>query len=318
MASALGLGRRRSVEEPFDVGVAIDGNTASPLASPHPREQQRQRETSVLQALEYASVHLAPITATPQLEAEVLLSHVRGCSRAALLAHPERELSPQEWKRYQDWVQKRATGYPLPYITRRVEFYDLEFDVSPEVLIPRPETEMLVDLALRRHPQTVVDVGTGSGCIAITLAVHLPQALVYAFDISPQALAVAQQNAERHGVAERVIVMASDVLTTRPNPVDLIVSNPPYIPSAHCAGLPISVQYEPPLALDGGPDGLDIIRRLLSQAPAVLQPGGSLLVEIGADQGATVRELAQAAFPTAAVRIHPDMAGLDRVLEVQT
>ncbi len=317
MASTLGFGRRRPAEDSFDTGVIVDEqHTISPPARPRPRS--RQRGTSVLQALEYARAQLAPITDTPQLEAEVLLSHIRGCSRAALLAHPERALSPQEWEQYQDEVQKRATGYPLPYITRRVEFYNLEFEVSPEVLIPRPETEILVDLALRRRPQTVVDVGTGSGCIAVTLAVHLPQVLVYAFDISPQALAVAQQNAERHGVAEQVIVRASDVLTARPHPVDLIVSNPPYIPSAHCAGLPVSVQYEPALALDGGLDGLDIIRRLLDQAPAVLRPGGSLLVEIGADQGTAVRELALAAFPTATVHIHPDLAGRDRVLEVQT
>jgi len=285
-----------------------------------------------------AVTELNPVTDVPRLEAEVLLAHVLAASRTALLAHPERVLTPDQASNYQTLVRRRVSGYPLPYLTGRAEFYGLEFEVTPEVLIPRPETETLVDLALARQPATVVDVGTGSGCIAISLAVHLPEAIIYALEISPAALAIARRNVERHGVAERVRLMVGDVFSPRPSPVDLIVSNPPYIPTGECTSLPVSVRdHEPRLALDGGPDGLTIIRRLLAQAPAVLRspepvpsvaegpsrrakrrPGGGLLIEIGADQGKAARHLARTFFPRATVRVHPDLAGRDRVLEVQT
>ncbi len=271
---------------------------------------------------------LAPITDAARLEAEVLLSHVLDISRTALLTHPERILTPDQLANYQTLIRRRASCYPLPYLTGRVEFYNLEFEITPEVLIPRPETETLVDLALAHcssstHSSSthslIADVGTGSGCIAVSLAVHLPRATIYAIEISPVALAVARRNVERHGVAARVRLVVGDVLTPRPGLVDLIVSNPPYIPTGDCGSLPASVRdYEPRLALDGGPDGLVTIRRLLAQAPAVLRPGGALLIEIGADQGEAASHLARTLFPRAAVRVHPDLAGRDRVLEVQT
>jgi release factor glutamine methyltransferase len=278
-------------------------------------------------ALHRATIDLTPTTDIPRLEAEVLLAHVLGASRTVLMAHPERSLTSGQLDRYRKLVRHRVGNYPLPYLTGHVEFYGLKFEVTPDVLIPRPETETLVDLALAGQPASIVDVGTGSGCIAVALAVHLPEAIVYAIDISPAALAVARRNAERHGVAERVRLMTGDVLSPRPGPVDLIVSNPPYIPSGECASLPDSIRnHEPWLALDGGSDGLAITRRLLAQSPAVLHspdpveglPGGELLIEIGADQGKAASRLARAAFPQAAVRVHPDLAGRDRVLEVQT
>jgi release factor glutamine methyltransferase len=250
-----------------------------------------------------------------------------GTSRTVLTAHPERLLSSVQLERYHRLVRRRANDYPLPYITGRAEFYGLEVEVTPEVLIPRPETETLVDLALAHRPATVVDVGTGSGCIAVALAVHTPKVMITAIEISPSALAVARRNVERHSVSQRVRLMVGDVLSPRPGPVDLIVSNPPYVPSGQCALLPPSVRdHEPGLALDGGPDGLAIVRQLLSQAPAVLRspepdagrPGGALLIEIGADQGQAARRLAHTFFPQATVRVHPDLAGRDRVLEVQT
>ena len=216
-------------------------------------------------------------------------------------------------------VQQRASGYPLPYLTGTVEFYGLRLLVTPEVLIPRPETETLVDLALARRPASVVDVGTGSGCIAISLAVHLPQTAVHAIEISRAALGVAQRNVDRHGVADRVRLLVGDVLNPRPAPVDLIVSNPPYVPTGECAHLPTSIRmHEPWLALDGGADGFDVVRQILSQAPAVLRPGGALLIEIGDRQGEAATRLARTFFPRAAIRVHPDLAGRDRVLEVQT
>jgi len=261
------------------------------------------------------------------MEAEVLLAYVLGTSRAVLIAHPERPLTPAQLDRYQALVRRRAVDYPLPYLTGRLEFYGLEFEVTPEVLIPRPETETLVELALARRPRSAVDVGTGSGCIAVSLAVHLPEATIYATEISPAALAVARRNAERHGVAERVRLLAGDLLSPCPGPVDLIVSNPPYVSTGEWASLPASVRdYEPSLALDGGPDGLDVVRRLLAQAPAVLagplpaegRPGGALLIEIGAGQGEAAANLARTFFPQATLRVLPDLAGRDRVLEIQT
>jgi len=275
--------------------------------------------STIRQVIREASARLRAVTDVPRLEAEVLLSHVLNVSRTALLAHSERLLTADQLSNYQTLIRRRASGYPLPYLTGGVEFYGLGFEVTPEVMIPRPETETLVDLALARRPATIVDVGTGCGCIAVSLAVHLPQATIYAIEISPAALAVARRNVERHGVAARVRLMVGDVLTPRPGPVDLIVSNPPYVSRGEWASLPASVRdHEPRLAFDGGPDGLNIIRRLLAQAPGVLRPGGGLLIEIGADQGEAASHLARAFFPGATVRVHPDLAGRDRVLEVQT
>lgn len=282
--------------------------------------------SSVEQVLQDAAARLRAVTGVPHLEAEVLLAHVLETSRTPLLAHPERVLTPGQLSNYRSLIGHRASRYPLPYLTGRVEFYGLEFEVTPDVLIPRPETETLVGLALARRPATVVDIGTGSGCIAVSLAVHLPEVIVCAIEISPAALAVARRNVERHGVVEQVWLMVGDVLTPRPGPVDLIVSNPPYIPTGQCASLPASVRdHEPRLALDGGQDGLAVIRRLLAQAPAVLRgrgvegrPGGGVLIEIGADQGEAASHLARTFLPRATVRVHPDLAGHDRVLEVQT
>lgn len=270
-------------------------------------------------SLRWASGVLRQVTDVPRLEAEVLLSHVTGLSRTALLAHPDRPLPTDQQTNYQALVRRRASGYPLPYLTGRIEFYSLEFEVTPETLIPRPETETLVDLALAHRPATVVDVGAGCGCIAVALAAHLPNTTVYAIEIAPAALAVARRNVERHGVTARVHMVNGDVLTPLSGPVHLIVSNPPYVPTGDCASLPVSVRdHEPRLALDGGPDGLSVIRRLLAQAPAKLRPGGRLLIEIGAGQGEAATSLAHTFFPQATIRVHPDLAGRDRVLEVQT
>jgi release factor glutamine methyltransferase len=287
--------------------------------SRQPTVSSRHPAASAGWALAQAAVELDAITDMPLLEAEMLLAHVLNGSRTSLLAHPERTLTTNQLTDYKSLIRRRAANYPLPYLIGQVEFYGLDFVVTPEVLIPRPETEILVDLALTRRPMTVVDVGTGSGCIAVALAVHLPQVTVCAIDLSPAALAVARRNVERHSVADRVQLIAGDVLSPRPGAVDLIVSNPPYVSTGDCAALPVSVRdHEPRLALDGGPDGLGIVRQLLVQAPAVLEPGGAILVEIGVNQGELARRLARTYFPQAAVRVHPDLAGRDRVLEVVT
>jgi release factor glutamine methyltransferase len=246
--------------------------------------------------------------------------HVTGSSRASLLAHPERPLMSAEVREFEELVDDRGLGYPLPYLTGKTEFYGLEIVVTPDVMIPRPETEVLVDLALERQPSTVVDVGTGSGCIAVALAVHLPKAAILGIDISPAALAVARRNVEKHGLEERVQLIAGDLLDRRPGPVDMIVSNPPYVAANEWGSLPASILYhEPHLALNGGADGLEVIRALLYQSQGLLEPAGTLLIEIGASQGEAVRQIAETCFPEGGTRIevHPDLAGRDRVLEVQ-
>ncbi len=289
-----------------------------PAASLHPPISNHQPSAPTAEwFLQWATAELASITDAPRLEAELLLAHVLRTSRTRLLAHLDHRLDPDQLADYQTIVTLRASGHPLPYLTGHIEFYGLDFEVTPDVLIPRPETETLVERALARRPATVIDVGTGSGCIAVALAVHLPQATVYATDISMAALTVARRNAERHRVADRVRLLAGDLLAPCSGAVDLMVSNPPYIAEPEFAALPLSVrEHEPRLALDGGADGLAVIRRLLAQAAALLKPGGTLLLEIGASQGKAVRDLARAHFPTASIRIHPDLAGHDRVLEV--
>jgi release factor glutamine methyltransferase len=270
-----------------------------------------------------AAHQLRARTDTPRLEAELLLAHVLGLSRASLHTHPERPLLPHQQRDYQTLLSRRIRSEPLPYLTGHVEFYGLDLIVDARVLIPRPETETLVDLALSlihpHAPLTLADVGTGSGCIAIALAVGAPHAYTYALDLSPDALAVAYGNAERHEIASRVTFLRSDLLTALPQPVDLIVANLPYVAADEWDRLPREVRaHEPRLALYGGRDGLNVIRRLLDEVPTHLRPGGALLIEVSATQGATVTHLARRTFPTAAITLHTDLASRDRVLCVQT
>ena len=274
-------------------------------------------------AIRWAIPRLAQITATPRLEAEVLLSHHLKTTRAHLLAHPELRLSPAQRAAYADDVRERAAGTPLPYITGEREFFGLLFAVTPDVLIPRPETETLVEIALAwlaRQPAQAairaVDVGAGSGCIAVTLAAHRRDLHICAIDLSRAALRVARANAERHHVAARVSCVQSDLLSAMAGPLDLIISNPPYVAAKAWATLPTSVQREPRLALLSGAEGLDATRRLLEQAARRLAPGGLLLIEIGERQANAAQAKAQAAFPDASIRIVPDLAGKDRVLHV--
>ena len=275
---------------------------------------------SVDEALLWAARKLVRIAERPHLEAELLLIDIRQCDRAALFAHPEWELDPTQVRRYAEAVRRRADGTPLPYITGHIEFFGLEFAVSPAVLIPRPETELLVERAmdwLRSHPsRRIVDIGTGSGCIAVTLAVMRRELHIAAGDVSAAALAVAQTNAQHHGVASRVACIQAALLTPFAGPLDLILSNPPYVADQEWELLPDSVRQEPRSALLAGPQGLDLVRRLLSQARYRLAPGGCMLVEIGKEQADAVQALAQTAFPKACVNVLPDLAGKPRLLEV--
>jgi release factor glutamine methyltransferase len=249
------------------------------------------------------------------LDAHVLLAAVLGVDRTHLLGHPEQVLSAEQAAQFGAWVERHAAGEPVAYILGRRGFYDLDLLVTSDVLIPRPETELLLEQALafaQQHPGlTAVDIGTGSGALAVTFAKHAPGATVYAVDISPQALAVAQRNAQAQDVA--VTFLEGDLLgplIERGVKVDLVMANLPYIATDEVPRLDVS-RYEPVLALDGGPDGLDLVRRLLAQLPQVARPGALVLLEIGADQGAATLALAGATG-----RLFQDYAGLDRIVSL--
>ncbi len=282
--------------------------------------------------------HLSSL-ADAGITATALLAHVLGLTRAQILARPEMPLSPEQAAAYEALVARAAQSEPLAYLTGQREFYGLDFEVDARVLVPRPETELLVERALAARPGRVLDVGTGSGCIAVALAVNLPEAAITASDVSAEALAVASRNARRHQVAGRIEFVQSDLLdaflpsasgfpllTPAPilpwgsdfqPPFQLICANLPYIDPAELRALAVS-RFEPQLALDGGPGGLVLIERLLSQAPGALAPGGMLLLEIGDSQGPAALALARAAFPAASSRLERDLAGLDRLLVIAT
>ena len=283
-----------------------------------------ERMSDVGAALTWATARLrAAGVDSPRLDAEILLAHVLSVDRPCILTHPERSLDAAESASYRQLIIRRTRHEPVAYLVGHQEFYRLDFFVSPAVLIPRPETELLVEAAIvlgcasQRRPWIVADVGTGSGAIAVSLAVNVPHARVYATDISTEALAVAGENCRRHQVSGRVTLLRGHLLMPLPEPVDCIVANLPYVSSVEWKSLSTGIAvYEPRLALDGGPDGLARIGELLASAELYLRPGGAILLEIGATQGAVVR-LAESYFPQAQVDLLRDYAGLDRVVCVQ-
>ncbi len=276
---------------------------------------------AVAQALAWARDELQGVGQdVAQLDGEVLLSHVVGHDRTWLYTHPEFPLAPQQMDAYVRLVRRRTAHEPVAYLIGHKEFYGLDFVITPAVLVPRPETELLVETALelvadRGKTSVVADVGTGGGVVAVTLAVKLPRARLLATDFSSHALSVARHNAARHGVAQRVRFIQADLLQAFNAAFDLIVSNPPYLCSEEVGE---HLSWEPRAALDGGPDGLAVIRRLLHQARCLLGSGGALLMELGATQGPAVLNLATSCCPRASARIISDYAGLDRVLCVTT
>jgi release factor glutamine methyltransferase len=264
---------------------------------------------------------LAAISETPGLDAQVLLAHVLERPRAWVLAHPEAILSPDQERRLNEILAQLELGEPLPYVLGHWEFYGLDFMVNPAVLIPRPETELLVEQALAWLSATpgrrlAADVGTGSGCIAVSLAVHIPDLQVVASDISREALKTAHMNADRHTVSGRVTCVQSHLFPHTRRPFDLICANLPYIPTEILSRLRVA-GWEPRLALDGGSDGLKLIRPLIKSASCSLAPGGLLLLEIEASQGAAACALAKAAFPDGEICLQPDLAGNDRLVIAQ-
>ncbi len=257
-----------------------------------------------------------------RLEAEVLLRHVLKLDRAHLYARLQEDLSPDAEAAFRSLLTRRLSREPTAYIIGHREFYGLDLETTPAALIPRPETELLVEEALararRRHQPLIVDVGTGNGAVAVALAVHLPNAVVVAIDVSREALVLAARNARRHGVQRRIVFLRADLLSALGRPADIVVANLPYVRSADWEALPPEIrEHEPRMALDGGASGLREIERLLQQAPPRLRAGGSLLVELGAPQAGDALAMAGRRFPDASVRVLPDAAGLDRLLAVE-
>jgi release factor glutamine methyltransferase len=259
-------------------------------------------------------------------EAASLLAHVIARDRAYIMTHAERLLPASDARRFREYVERRAAGEPLQYITGHQEFFSLDFEVTPAVLIPRPETELLVETALdllgttSAAPQRICDVGTGSGCIAITILHERSFTQAVGLDISELALRVAARNAARHRVRERLALVASDcfaALDERAARFTLIVSNPPYVATEALAGLQREVrEHEPRVALTPGADGLDVIRRLLTDAPHFLDAGGHLLMEIGFDQHAAVEELIDPQV-WQLLDIHKDLQGIPRTVALR-
>lgn len=273
------------------------------------------------------SARLASVSDTPALDASVLLARIVDHPRSWILAHPELTLTDEQQNQLHASLARLENGEPFPYVLGRWEFFGLEFDVSPDVLIPRPETELLVEKAiafLQKNPSqtNVADIGTGSGAIAVSIAVNVPTAKILATDISSKALQVAKRNAEKHHVTERSEFIECDLLpdqssiANRKSKIDLLCSNPPYIPTNTLKHLPI-YQREPTLALDGGKDGLDLFRKLLNAIPNWLAPNALILLEIESTLGGQTIQLARQHFQNANITLHQDLTGRDRLLEIQ-
>jgi len=288
------------------------------------------------QALNLAREHLSTLADVdyPGFEAEVLLRYAIGLDRAQLHLSLDRQLNPDEYAKFFEWVKRRLNGEPTAYILQHREFYGLDFYVDQRVLIPRPESELLVEEALKfikTHQVTsIADIGTGSGALVVSLAVSLfssslrapqpPEAVsinlqLFATDISPDALEVAKLNARKHTVETLITCLQGDLLDALPQPVDVIIANLPYVTTIDTSAMP-SAKYEPVGALDGGADGLDQIRRLANQIKGKLNPGGLVLLEIGMGQGQTVSNYIRGILPEAKIEAIPDLSGIERVVKV--
>jgi release factor glutamine methyltransferase len=287
-----------------------------------------EESLTIAEALREASARLRVAgVAEPRREAGTLLAHALGRDRAFLITHADEGLTEAQASDFRACVERRAAGEPFQYIAGRQEFYGLEFEVGPDVLIPRPETELLVEVALKLlkdlDAPLVCDVGTGSGCIAVTLLHERKDAHGFALDLSRAALAVAARNAARHGVAERLQLLASDCFDALRDDehlelrFDLVASNPPYIAESDLEGLQKEVrEHEPRVALTPGGDGLAVIRRLLTEAPRFLKSGGHLLIEIGFEQHEQVAALIDPKVWTL-LDIHRDLQGIPRTVALR-
>ncbi len=253
-----------------------------------------------------------------RLESELLLRHTLKISQVQLYLDLDHELSLNQEQTFWQLIKRRLDGEPTAYITGHREFYGLDFYVDPSVFIPRPESELLVEKALdltQNHPvSTIAEIGTGCGAIAISLALKLPQAKIYATDISAPALKVALVNCQRHRVVNRICLLHGDMLDPLPEPVDLVVANLPYVSELE---MPDLANFEPLLALDGGSDGLEKIHQLCRRVTDKLRPDGCLLLEIGQGRGKGVTTCLRSLFPSAKIEVAPDLSGIDRVVSLR-
>lgn len=255
----------------------------------------------------------------PHLEAEILLAHALGLKRIDLYIQHERILNKEELAKFKEYIKRREKKEPIAYITNNQPFMSLDFYVDRSVLIPRPETELLVGIVIDLIKNdsrliTIADIGTGSGCIAVSLAKYLPQVKTIGIDASQLAILIAQKNAVKHGVENRCEFKAGNLFAPLKEKVDIILSNPPYIQSDQIEKLQEEVAiWEPREALDGGKDGLDYIRKIIEQAPSHLSSGGELYLEIGFDQKEKVKELAKETGKYQEIRVIKDLNGKDRI-----
>jgi release factor glutamine methyltransferase len=265
---------------------------------------------------------LAQASFSPELDARLLLEYVLGVEHSYLIAHDDEPITDLQASEFATLLERARAKEPVPYLTGKAPFYGFDLQVNPAVLIPRPETEELVGHVVSwvglRSGLRVVDVGTGSGCIAIALSRHLPRSTLLATDISFQALKVARLNAQDLA-GQRIYFVQSDLLAPLAGPFDLIVANLPYVADDEWTIIDDGVKwYEPSLALTGGEDGLDLLRALLRQAALRLRPGGAVFLEIGWRQGSAVRQLAGEIFPLADIMVITDLNGQDRIVQIQT
>lgn len=269
--------------------------------------------------LERACAQLKSVSDTPVLDVQLLLSHVMGKSRTWVVAHGEAELSVESEDHFQSLVDERAKGVPLPYLLGWWEFYGRRFFVSDTVLIPRPETELLVEVALENirseDMRRIADIGTGSGCIAITLAAEVENLRVCATDISFEALILASKNANTHNVQPRTYFVQSDLTNAIQGPFDLVCANLPYIPTIDLQNMAVG-KWEPRLALDGGEDGLHHFQELFADLPRVVREGGRILLEIESNAADEVKRIAEMQFPQANFHLYHDYSGNDRLFSV--
>jgi len=272
------------------------------------------------EALRDAALRLEPVGGTGRLDAVFLLAHAGGVTRQEMIAHRERELTLDVVQRFGELVDRRARGTPLAYVTGEAGFYGRMFGVDERVLVPRPETELAIEWAVRhlraigRENGKAADVGTGSGAIAVTLASELRELSVYASDIAQDALAVARRNAARNDVFQHVTFLHGDLAAPLLPyaPFDCVVANLPYVPTADCAAAPDPVSFEPALARDGGADGLALYRRLLPDLRALVAPRGIAILEAAPANARVLERLVLEALPQAGVETIRDYADLDR------
>lgn len=269
--------------------------------------------------LQHAQPGLTLVTDTPLLEAQLIAAETLHQSRTWIITHSEYILSDEIQEKLDALLIERSQGIPLPYLLGHWEFFGLDFIITPDVLIPRPETELLVELAnkwINTHPQIewAADAGTGSGCIAVSLASLHPRLSITAVDCSLAAIKIAKRNAHKNNTSQ-VSFHCGNLLSALSGPIDLICANLPYIPTQTVQSLPVAA-YEPTLALDGGEDGLDTIACLLKDISRVMSPGGCLLLEIESGQGESAPALAASLLPHSEILLHNDLAGLPRLLEI--